>query len=275
MMADFPPIPRYRARWQPVYWEPIPGSGEKITAGIAVKGNDGAVYVQPMLRPYLKKLLRESAAGADDLVQICLDSAARFLLDSFDLSPWRPPVTGFSAGACKEAAANDIAGVAAQAGLACSVFGAASYQRQQRGARPSQTLTALKKQAMAEALRINAAASLYFNRKVKLPGGKIMETVGFLSPPYAANFGAIGNNAGMSTWSDIQAKLWQLDQLRGSQQTDAPAEVGIVVFTAAQPDHDARELYEEVRLECGRRGIETLSAHTPAAAARYLLQKVA
>lgn len=115
----FPPLPKYKGFWFPIYWTPIPGSGERLTAMIFARGEDGQVCMRRTIR--------------DDVLDAAFGiEKARSLRQLFDyventLPAWMgakernpamadsdTPATGFYLGPARDGAADNIRQLAAQ-----------------------------------------------------------------------------------------------------------------------------------------------------------------
>lgn len=97
--SAFPPVPAVRAEWAPVYLEPIPGAGERITIGVAARGWDGdGHFVLQVLREAVARCMygdhAEQILGFSRLV---LESLEEYLEHGGPLPEWSPPLRGSAA----------------------------------------------------------------------------------------------------------------------------------------------------------------------------------
>jgi hypothetical protein len=94
---SFPRLPTYAAEVTPVYWEPVMGSGERLTALIAAIGKDGKVSVITTISPSTLKILYESQSGsALHILSWVAESLKVHLTNSGSISGWKPPLSGIS-----------------------------------------------------------------------------------------------------------------------------------------------------------------------------------
>lgn len=114
--SGFPRLPAYQARWAPVYWEPIRGSGERLTALIGAVGADGAVEVIQSIRPdALNGMYGAKAKNAQGFLTLGLSSLRQHLETFREFSGWTAPISGFSLGSVFEARSDTLSGVFRQA----------------------------------------------------------------------------------------------------------------------------------------------------------------
>lgn len=115
----FPALPPYHGTWYPVYWTPIPGSGERITVLIVAKGDDGQVC----MRSTISEAVLEVAFGIPKAAALrqMFDYLEKMLPDW--LASWESggsqaagavPITGFTLGPGRSSYADDLQQLAAQ-----------------------------------------------------------------------------------------------------------------------------------------------------------------
>lgn len=95
-MTLFPALPAFAAQATHVYWEPVRGSGERITAAVAMRDGAGDVRVISLLSPeVLSVLYRGQGSNAASLLAMVTDSLKTHLRKNETLDGWDVPVTGF------------------------------------------------------------------------------------------------------------------------------------------------------------------------------------
>lgn len=133
-MLQFPDIPSYRAQATHIYWEPIAGSGERITAAVALSDSFSEVRVVSLIsQDILSLLYRGQGVNASSLIGLMTDSLKAFLKTGRDMSEWQPPVSGFMAAPLREYAGFSASDVIDQvAGLHSSLFKAKAPDKKAR-----------------------------------------------------------------------------------------------------------------------------------------------
>lgn len=120
----FPGPAAYRARYAPVLWEPIAGSGERLTALIGARGADERIKVVQAVRPeVLEVAFGARAANACGLLRLVGESLVDHLQRCGEFAGWTPPLDGFFEGAPVEGAGDDLDGVLRQAIRLRAAFG--------------------------------------------------------------------------------------------------------------------------------------------------------
>lgn len=115
VLGGFPKLPEYQGTWWPVYWTPIAGSGERITAFVVAVGGDGQWCVREAIREAaLAGMLGDQAPGVRRMHKLVLASIEAHLTSGGDFIQWKSPLTGFSRGSTRPTLADNIRQIAAQ-----------------------------------------------------------------------------------------------------------------------------------------------------------------
>lgn len=280
---EFPVLPEYRAAWQPIFLEPLQGSGERLTVAVAIKGSDGAVWVAPTFCSHLTQCFvgRSESARILQFISVCAKSAEIHLNERFSLNGWEPPLSGFSIGDPRDAVGNDIEDVLMQAVCMSSYFGAMRYKTnrfsKEKGIRSRAWQSKIKKEIVR---RVRDAAKC-FDVQIPSLGGRLSTRIGFFCADYAANFGVVSGDAKKNSTQliNIQGKLWQLDRLRDASSIDLPKQTELILEVVGGADQEgqkaAEDFLEEIRLEADRRDIGVFQARDVPSAAEHLIGKVA
>lgn len=133
-MTVFPALPAFAAQASHIFWEPVSGSGERITAAVALRDGAGEARVISLLSPEILSLLyRGQGANAAGLLAMVTDSLKSHLRRTSNLSDWIPPVSGFSAQPLREFIGHSAEDVLDQvAGLHSSLYKAKAPQKLER-----------------------------------------------------------------------------------------------------------------------------------------------
>src|SRR3954453_13254479 len=96
---DVQQAPSYRASWAPVFFEPITGSGERITVAIVVSDAAGHEVKRTVRDEVLKALFGSKRAHLSQMIDFVLSA----LRSQSGVSNPTIPMTGFSLGRWQEA----------------------------------------------------------------------------------------------------------------------------------------------------------------------------
>lgn len=133
-MTVFPSLPAFAAQASHIFWEPVIGSGERITAAVALRDGAGEVRVINLLSPEVLSLLyRGQGVNASGLLGMMADSLKRHLRKTSDLSDWRAPISGFTAQPMRDFVGHSAEDILDQvAGLHSSLYKAKAPQKAER-----------------------------------------------------------------------------------------------------------------------------------------------
>lgn len=94
-----PELPNYQARYRPIYFEPMTGSGERFTIAVMAQGQGGDRRVVQTLSPKkIQCMYGAQAATVNNIITLVIDSSHRYLETGADLADWQPPVSGIYLG---------------------------------------------------------------------------------------------------------------------------------------------------------------------------------
>lgn len=153
-MTLFPALPAFAAQATQVYWEPVRGSGERITAAVALRDGAGEVRVISLLSPeILSVLYRGQGSNAAGLLAMVTDSLKTHLRKHETLDGWEAPVTGFFNEPLRGFSGHSAEDVLDQvAGLHSSLYKARAPQKPER--QPTHKDETIRKQVREAAKRI-------------------------------------------------------------------------------------------------------------------------
>ncbi len=123
-MIEFPALPAYVAQAAHIFWEPISGSGERITAAVALVDEAGEPRVVSLLNPeILSVLYRGQGQNAASLIALITESLKAHLRKAAEIAGWQPPVSGFFAQPMREYIGNSAEDILDQvAGIHSSLY---------------------------------------------------------------------------------------------------------------------------------------------------------
>ena len=111
MKINFPQLPGYEFSWRSLQIEPIPFSGERITLGTLVKGNDQALIAAKLIQAdKLRKMYgNEFGNKIADALSLCIKAAESFYSNKPLSTVWTPPPEGFHIGKLNSSLAENSA----------------------------------------------------------------------------------------------------------------------------------------------------------------------
>jgi hypothetical protein len=284
MKTNFPQLPSYEFGWRSLQVEPIPLSGERITLGALVKGNDQALIAAKLIDSNKLRKMYGSEFGnrIADALSLCIKSAEDFYSNKPLSSNWVPPLEGFHVGKINSSLAENMEDALLRAAMNSSSF-CVSMDMLKTGASDKSEASAPEswRKKILEAVTIHRADFAgYFEKAIAIRGSGVPITFGFLSANYVAQFEAV------STVSRIQqgliraqSKLWQLDRLRDEETLFKPnlceLLINIPLSSEASENLLFKEFVEELSYEAARRNLSIYASESPTDAAKHLITKAA
>lgn len=114
-IADFPvPPAEVRAKWAPVYLEPIMGSGERLTIGLAVVGDSGFIVLTANKISRFECLYESAGAGVVFLAETSLEALRLDIAERGleALTTPRPAIVGLHLGQIRDGAGVSLEAIA-------------------------------------------------------------------------------------------------------------------------------------------------------------------
>lgn len=284
MRPAFPKLPDYRFSWRSLQIEPIPMSGERITLGIILKGEDQALLGAKLVAgTRLKKMYGpEFGSSINDALSLCTDYAEKYYKTNPLSNVWAPPLEGFYLGELQSSLAENIEDALLQSAKYCSAFSLAALGKKDAGTtRLETTAPEYWRKLIFEAVTGRRADfASYFDRDVTVRGYGVPLKFGFLSEQYAAQFDAIIEAKNLQHGLvRAQSKLWQLDRLRDENALFPPEFCELVLQTPKirdEKNHCAvQELVEELRYEASKRELAIYATDSPTEAAQHVIDRAA
>ncbi len=284
MGAGFPEPPDCGFSWRNLLIEPVSFSGERISLAAILKTDDGALAVPRFVaRKKLRSLFGEKFGNdISEALEICIECAEEYFQRNPIYSNWRPPIKSFYVREPEHSIASDLEEAVLVAGRQCSSINLAE-QLVQRSPESLKTVP-LSRQWEAEVRKnVTQRNTLFencFGARISLKEGGVKVKVGFVSEKYAAQFEAISSSSAIqNTLVRAQAKLWQLDLLRGDENLFKIQEcellLGMPEPKNTRSDNAIQEFVEELEFEASRRELRVFTVATPAAAASHVIEKAA
>ena len=284
MRPMFPPIPDYSFSWRSLQVEPIPTSGERITMGLIVKGDDQALIAARLVpSSRLKKMYGTEMGGRiADAISICIGGAEKFYTRQSLAGIWSPPLEGFYLGELKSSLAENIEDALLNASRYSSSIGLAmSMENVEAPSKPDRSAPEDWRKRIFNAVTVKRGELAdFFEQSVTIRGYGLPMKFGFISGGYAAQFDAVYGEKGIQqALIRAQSKLWQLDRLRDENRL-FPLRVCELVLRAPSQENcnDGGvfiEFVEELRYEASRRDLSVFATESAAEAAAHVIERAA
>ena len=279
---SFPELPSYRFSWRSIQMEPTPVSGERITAGVIVKGEDQDLAAAELLpASHLGKVYgREFARRIADAAGLCIRHASNFYRINPLSTSWTPPLERFFLSDIQSSVAGSMEEGVTRTAVRCSSLSASKeVERIESFGRSRESAPELWRKRVANAVTAERAEfGACFQRSIPI-AGSIPLNFGFLSDRYAAHFDAFGGVKNIRrSLSRVQGKLWQLDRSREEESLLFRPEVYELLLEKpiandAKEESALNEFLEELRIEASRRDLGLYATDSAADAATHLIKK--
>jgi hypothetical protein len=225
-----PELPAYQARFRPVYFEPIIGSGERFTVAVLAQDAQGiGRVVQTVSARKLACMYGGHAAQVINLVSLALESAGKFFDAGGDIDHWRPPFAGIHLGATESARSNaEMNGIMFQALTSyASLYSGDIIERaleEIEGRTPEpedaeQLNTSLLQQIRSLTLDIKPQFAGHWQREV-IVQNNVTVSIDYLGVTYNANLANFDVKQIKPAFKSAKAKLFDLDVLRQKRHAE-------------------------------------------------------
>ena len=281
LATAYPELPGYGFSWRSIQIEPVPLSGERITLGAIVKGDDQELLAAKLVsKSHLRKIYgRQFGARLAEALSLCINHAEKFYSANPLSNKWSPPLDRFYVGELHSSVAENIEEGLSRAARQSSSF-SISLETEKTGSSTNPALYAPKswQKAIRQVVTDEREDFLnYFEKSVPVRDSGVPLTFSFLSSNYAAQFDAITETKHIQrVLVRAQSKLWQLDRLRDESALFHPKFCELLLQI---PDTDetteVSEFVEELDYEASRRDLGLYPATSPVDAARHLIEKAA
>ncbi len=281
MTLSFPDLPRYGFSWRSIQIEPVALSGERITLGAIVKGDDQELLAAKLVsKTVLKKIYgREFGARIAEALSLCISHAENFYTANPLSNKWSPPLDRFYVGELHSSVAENIEEGLSRAARKSSSF-SLSLEAEKTGSDGNNAVSAPKswQRAIIQVVTDEREDFLgYFEKSVPVRDSGVPLTFSFLSSNYAAQFDAITEMKHLQrVLVRSQSKLWQLDRLRDESSLFHPESCELLLQTPNTDEKsEINEFVEELNYEASRRDLGLYTTTSPVDAARHLIEKAA
>lgn len=281
MSPSYPELPNYGFSWRSIQVEPVPLSGERITLGAIVKGDNQELLAAKLVsKSQLRKIYgREFGARIAEALSLCINHAEKYY-STYPLSnKWSPTLDRFYIGELHSSVAENIEEGLSRAARQSSSF-SISLESEKPGSSANSAMSA-PKSWQSEIIKVVTDERKdflnYFEKSVPVRDSGVPLTFSFLSTNYAAQFDAITETKQIQrVLVRAQSKLWQLDRLRDESALFHPKFCELLLqIPDIEETSEVSEFVEELEYEASKRDLGLYPTTSPVDAARHLIEKAA
>lgn len=268
--------PTTEVTWAPVYLEPLPGSGERITILVCVLAEGNAPQCFSSLGPsVIAKVFPGDHAYVTDLIEMVRQSLYSYTRETNSLRGWVPPLEGVELGAAADARADDLTEVVSSVLHHTSFLYRPEIEpRKAQKPKKANWTTSVRTLVIERDERLKPLV----DARVCLANVDVPSEFSFLSHNYAANLVSFLGSSLLTTMREARAKAWSLDQLDQAPSILFKPENRELL--AGMPGEgskiDPRKLsdcIDELRQEASRRNIGVLQFDHPEEAADHIIER--
>lgn len=202
------------AKWRPLFWEPVLGTGERLMAGVIVQ-LAGETAVRRVIRDdVLDSLYGAAAARPRGLIEEALSLCKTVVEAGGDagISLLETPILGLHPGAYRETDAVGIADAIRQAVLLYSSLAQTDIADEDDDGtlQPEEVNRRFATEVRDSVLQQAPELARFFNRPASLHQGGSLVRFGFLSETAVMHFSTVSAVRQSASVSYARAKLWEL-----------------------------------------------------------------
>lgn len=200
----------YRGQWAPLYLEPIPGSGERITFAVALLGPDGSPHIERLLRPDVLRLMygpkARHLAAMFDMVEQDVRAALSARI------PVQPSLQGFFLGSFRTGLGQSQADLIDQGRvMSASLATRGPGEIAASDAEEDEKQTGIWAQKVQQIVTTTAAdLAQNFHREWRPAGRHLPARFGYFDGHYAAHFGVVRRDRPTGSIYHLKSRLWEL-----------------------------------------------------------------
>jgi hypothetical protein len=206
-----------RAKWVPIYIEPVVGSGERITIGVAVAHQNSYLTVPVVALERLECLYGKENQALMFAAKAAIESFERVLSKEGDLAleTWHAPFEGVIKGTTRIGAGNSLEEIARSGLMLCSSLVEKLADAEEiEEPRAAVSMSRLERLIKEKVLTTRQSLEISFNRPFKYATTARATRIGFVGQRLAANFALLAPPFLAPQVKDAKAKLWDLAQLK-------------------------------------------------------------
>jgi hypothetical protein len=202
--------------WRPIFWEPVAGTGERLTVGVIVEQDDRWIAHRIIRDDVLDCLFGKAAQGIRKLI----DTGMAGVISLADVDPraeMLPSVLGLSPGPLRHTYAANLSETLRTAALLySSLANLDKFDELEESDAPTQEESNQRFSTEVRALVLKERPELesYFGRTAPLLQEGQPIKFGFCSPKTIIHFGVLNAIRQSASLRDAHARLWELHRAR-------------------------------------------------------------
>ncbi|AVF75857.1 hypothetical protein AL539_20060 [Vibrio alginolyticus] len=278
----FPEMPQYEGSWQAIYFEPVVGSGERVTIAVAAFGVSGECQIIQSIRSELLECLYGiNAPRIRSMIDMVLQSSRTYYRSEKTLQGWIAPFDGVFLGQLTRALDDDLTGILKQAirfSSSLSSLALDADRDEDEDVQPKRYSAKFSKNIQTELYNINSSLDDAFNQKVKVSESDVLTAFGFMNDRYVSNFGLLVPTRMSGSLNAIKARIFDIEALKKSSYLMMPERFEVIIGTPSFSDptlsdksivrlKDTLEMVEEIAL---KENINVFRAETALDAAKHI-----
>jgi hypothetical protein len=237
LLFTMPKTPTYKAIWAPIYFEPIIGSGEKLTIAVVAVSEGGEFKIRQSIRQCVVKAMYGNKSDQfNALIELIISSLTSHLSKTKILENWNVPMQGVVLGKIKSTSSSDIIGVLRQAVMLTSSLSSLDfYANDEENNQYSSDNTWSK---LLKDITINNHPSFdrYFDREFKVVSEARAAKIFFLSDRSAINTERLRPNNIGTDLDKNKARLLDLFAIKDHDNLFTRSTHELIVYRPTEDD---------------------------------------
>jgi hypothetical protein len=202
----------YSAKWAPIYFEPVMGSGEKITVAIVAINDDGTEYkaVQAIRAQVIKAMYGSQHKNFSNIIEFIIDDINKHIETNGDFVNWKSSLHGAFLGSPKKSRAENMTGILRQAIQLTASLSSLTFNEQVKNINQNDIWS---RQFKEQVIFSDRSLEKYFDAKFEIPNGRPI-TLFYSSDKLATNTCKLLPATVNQDYEKNKAKLIDLDFVR-------------------------------------------------------------
>jgi hypothetical protein len=206
----------YKAKWAPIYFEPVMGSGEKITVAIVAMNEDRSEYkaVQAIRPQVIKAMYGSQHKNFSNIIEFIIDNINKHIEINGDFVNWKSSLYGALLGEPKKSRAENMTGILRQAIQLTASLSSLTFDEQVKNINQNDIWS---RQFKEQVIFSDRRLEKYFDAKFEIPNGRPI-TLFYSSDKLAMNTCKLLPATVNQDYEKNKAKLIDLDFVREQRE---------------------------------------------------------